>query len=512
MQMSFVKFLVFKYKLNSQVVKKRSSAEVYAQRSVFLFIGIIFTLILCLVFKAFPKTVLDNMKVYTVIFYALMTIVSISASIKKYYKEYFESKEREILLITPVKKTQIIIARFFVVALEVSILMALFYVPFILASYFNKIINIQIILITIPQILCMSFCASAFAHIIFSCAFLLCRGKGLKKTAYFLVIILSALTTAVIIFSSSYKNLVLTQNTLMKYVLYTIFQYPIYILSNSINALSFTFIILIYTIFLSFISFILTSYSYKKGLLSISSRELQNSFYVATISKFISKYIKNEFLKKDILFLSRNPNVFSIYISPIILICLIESKSSFFQEGFILPIFISILGIAITSITLSVIQLDDAQHKDLLLIVPLNNQKLFESRSKLNFFISVCISYLLVIIICLIRSTRLEYLIFSLVELAITIYISSRIMTARVIKKSIKKNGYSYNGSVTAIIAYYVFTWSLPIIILFSILFNNIESMLNNKQSLVVSFGAVIFLLVLIVNSAILNTTKNQRS
>lgn len=190
--MNFIKYLTFKYKLNSN--HRRSSAEALADKVAFFILIAVITTIVYFVIKLFPQSIQQNMNKYSLSVFAFICVISLSSSIKKYYKEYFLSPEREILLIVPIRNSQIILSRFFIIVFDVLIIGCLFMIPFVTANYFAGNIHLGIVLITIPQIVATAILSSSFAHFLFAFAYILTKGKGLKTVAYTLMTIASELS------------------------------------------------------------------------------------------------------------------------------------------------------------------------------------------------------------------------------------------------------------------------------------------------------------------------------
>ncbi|MEJ9209877.1 elicitor-associated permease-like protein, partial [Paenibacillus larvae] len=195
--MNFIKYLTFKYKLNSN--HRRSSAEALADKVAFFILIAVITTIVYFVIKLFPQSIQQNMNKYSLSVFAFICVISLSSSIKKYYKEYFLSPEREILLIVPIRNSQIILSRFFIIVFDVLIIGCLFMIPFVTANYFAGNIHLGIVLITIPQIVATAILSSSFAHFLFAFAYILTKGKGLKTVAYTLMTIASVGVIAIIV-------------------------------------------------------------------------------------------------------------------------------------------------------------------------------------------------------------------------------------------------------------------------------------------------------------------------
>lgn len=180
--MNFYNYLKFKYKIsNTANTKKNSRIDLYAQRIAFVILISFLTLILYFIIKLFPHNIQVNMNKYTLGLYAFLCLISFSSSVKQYYKEYFLSIEREILIIAPIQKSQIILSRFFVVTLETMILTGCFLTPFVIANFFAGNLEFNIVLATMIQIISVSFFCSSLTHIFFALAFLISKGHGLKN-------------------------------------------------------------------------------------------------------------------------------------------------------------------------------------------------------------------------------------------------------------------------------------------------------------------------------------------
>lgn len=507
--MNFIKYLTFKYKLNSN--HRRSSAEALADKVAFFILIAVITTIVYFVIKLFPQSIQQNMNKYSLSVFAFICVISLSSSIKKYYKEYFLSPEREILLIVPIRNSQIILSRFFIIVFDVLIIGCLFMIPFVTANYFAGNIHLGIVLITIPQIVATAILSSSFAHFLFAFAYILTKGKGLKTVAYTLMTIASVGVIAIIVFLQNYKSFFLVHDYWIRGIFHVLFKYPEYLLANQINGANagiFTLISIANMIILLFLAYSLTGYCYKKGLLSVSSRDLEKSFYISKISVALNKYVQNFFLKKDILYLIRSPKLFSVYITPVLFTSVLEIKIQFASSGVFFSIFISVFTAIITAITLSLLQTDDLDHTDLLFSIPFDIESLFKSRCILLFILSTLVSGTFVILICIAESVRWEFILFSLVQLLLMSYISSKVLVSRVIHKSNKNSaGYRYDGSLARTIFYYILVWNIPLLILFSILYGFLMHTVENNS---LSIQAVIILLIafLTVISMIYKSTQ----
>lgn len=508
--MNFIKYLSFKYKLNSN--QRRSSAEALAEKVAFFVLIAIVTAIVYFIVKLFPQSIQENMNQYAMGVFAFVYVISLSSSVKKYYKEYFLAPEREILLIAPIRNSQIILSRFFIIAFDVLVFGCIFLIPFVTANYFAGNIHFGIVLITIPQVLAIAIVSSFFAHILFAFAYILTKGKGLKTVAYTLVVIASIGVIAIIVFLQNYKSFFLVQDHLLKGIFHVLFKYPEYMLANQIAGADigiFTLISIINMFILLFLAYSLTSYCYKKGLLSVSSRDLEKSFYISKLSMFLNKHIENFFLKKDILYLIRSPKLFSVYITPILFTSVLEIRIQFASLGVFFSIFISVFTAIIVSITLNLLQTDDLNHKNLLFSIPFDIESLFKSRSILLFTLSTLVAGTFITFICIFESVSWEVLLFSLVQLLLMTYISSKVLVSRVICKSNKNSaGYRYNGSLAGTIFYYMMVWNIPLLILFSILSGFLMYAVESSSSLPIYAGIVLIIICLIVLAMFYRSTR----
>lgn len=118
------------------------------------------------------------MDLYTISLFAFLCIVSISTAIKNFYHEYFSSPEREILLFVPIKRSQVILSRFFVITESVIFVNFLVLFSFVLANVLAGNLNLPILLITVPQIIAYSIFSSSLAHLVYSFAFLFLGGNN----------------------------------------------------------------------------------------------------------------------------------------------------------------------------------------------------------------------------------------------------------------------------------------------------------------------------------------------
>ncbi|UJA35754.1 elicitor-associated permease-like protein [Bacillus velezensis] len=508
--MNFYNYLKFKYKIsNTANTKKNSRIDLYAQRIAFVILISFLTLILYFVIKLFPHNIQVNMNKYTLGLYAFLCLISFSSSVKQYYKEYFLSIEREILIIAPIQKSQIILSRFFVVTLETMILTGCFLTPFVIANFFAGNLEFNIVLATMIQIISVSLFCSSLTHIFFALAFLISKGHGLKTVAYTLMTIFAVAVIGLIIFSNNYKSYFIAQNSTTKYILYGVVKYSDFLILNHADAsdvLIFILLIIFYSLVITAIAFYLTKRCYRKGLLSISSRELKKSFYARKVSLFINKYIQNYFLKKDILYLIRSPKMFSIYITPILFTSVIEIRNKFVSSEHLLPIFITVFALVITSISLSLVQSDDLNHKDLLFTIPFDLESLYRIRSRYLYLISTGIAGIYLVIVFLTESLRWEYFLFGVLELMILTYINSKVMLRRVFQKSnYKSHGYRYNGSLAFIIFTHFLIWNVPLIISFSLIYEIINlTLLQNhlsNRSIFILITLLIIIFIMLYNS-----------
>ncbi|MED0673552.1 elicitor-associated permease-like protein [Aneurinibacillus aneurinilyticus] len=508
--MNFIKYLSFKYKLNSN--HRKSSAEALADKVAFFILIAIVTAIVYFIIKLFPQSIQDNMNQYAMGVFAFVYVISLSSAVKKYYKEYFLAPEREILLIAPIRNSQIILSRFFIVAFDVLVFGCIFLLPFVTANYFAGNIHFGIVLITIPQVLAVAIVSSFFAHTLFAFAYMFTRGKGLKTAAYTLVVIASVGVIAIIVFWQNYKSFFLVQDHLLKGIFHVLFKYPEYMLANQITGADigiFSLVSIANMLILLFLAFSLTSFCYKKGLLSVSSRDLEKSFYISKLSAFLNKHVENAFLKKDILYLIRSPKLFSVYITPILFTSILEIRIQFASLGVFFSIFISVFIAIIVSITLNVLQTDDLNHKNLLFSIPFDIENLFKSRIILLFTLSTLVAGTFITFICLVESVRWEYLFFSLVQLLFMTYISSKVLVSRVIHKSNKNfSGYRYNGSLAGTIFYYMLVWNIPLLILFSFLSGFLMYAVEEGFTLSLYTGGILIVVCLLVLAMFYRSTR----
>ncbi|AOY05437.1 elicitor-associated permease-like protein [Bacillus subtilis] len=517
--MNFYNYLMFKYKISNSTNKNKSKIDLFAQRISIVILISILTLILYFLIKLFPHNIQVNMNKYTLGLYAFLSLISFSSSVKKYYKEYFLSIEREILIIAPIQKSQIILSRFFIVTLETLFLTGCFLTPFVVANFFAGNLELNIVFLTLLQIISLSFFCSSLTHIFFAIAFLISKGNGLKTVAYTLMTISAVAIIGLIIFSNNYKSYFIAQNNTIKYLFYGIVKYSDILLSNHISGvgvLLFTLLISCYTIILASIAFYLTRHCYIKGLLSISSRDIEKSFYAKRVSLFINKYINNHFSRKDILYLIRSPKMFSVYITPVLFTSVIEIRNKFVTSEHLLPVFITIFALVITSISLSLLQSDDLSHKDLLFTIPFDLESLFRSRSRNLYLLSTVVAGIYLVVIFLLESLKWEYFLFGLLQLLSLTYINSKIMLGRLFRKSNSKSyGYRYNGSLAFIIFTHFLIWNVPLVILYSILYEilnliSLQHHLSNRSIFILITLLLIIFIMLYKSSKTYVTRKGD--
>ncbi|MGM0890633.1 MAG: elicitor-associated permease-like protein [Bacillota bacterium] len=510
--MNFIKYLSFKYKITRHK-PKGSRKELLTDWLVnfLLYMALITTLYL--IVNSLPQNIQENMNRYILGLFAFLCLISISTSIKKYYREYFLSLEREILLIIPIKNSQIILSRFFIVALEVVFINSIFLFPFILANYFAGNVTLEIVLITIPQIVGSSIFFSVITHILFAFAYIISKGKGLKTVAYSIMTFASVGVISIIVYFHDYKSFLLIQNNFFKSVLYLVFQYPKYLLDNQINLIDvglFTVFISINIICLIPIAYWITDFCYKRGFLTVSSRDLEKSFYSIKVSAFFHKYIKNYFLRKDLLYLIRSPKLFSVYVSPILFTSVIEFRNQFASSGVTLPILINVFTLIITGVTLHILLSDDIEHQNLLFSIPFDIEKLFKMRSTLLHILSFLISGSYILTLCILESVKIEVIIYSIGQLFILTYISSKVILSKVLKRSNKDSrGYRYNGEIVKSIIYYIFAWNIPLLIFFSILNVYLIQILENRV-LSLQANIILILILAIVIGMFYKSTKTK--
>lgn len=507
--MDFIKYLSFKYKITKKT-PKGSKKEVIAERLGMFLLLLCLTSILYLIIQYLPQTVQSNMNKYTVGLFSFLCLISMSFSIKQYYKEYFHSVEREILLVAPIKNSQIILARLFSVAIQVASINFLFLFPFTLANYFANNISLEIVLVTIPQILAGSIFFSIVAHVLFAAAFILTKGKGLRMMAYSLMTLGSVGVITVVLYLKNYKTSLLNQNEIFEILFYILLQYPKYLLGSPIDLIEvglFYILISINVICFIPIAYLITNYCYKRGFLTISLRDIEKSFYSNKISAFINKYIKNFFIRKDLLYLIRSPKLFSVYISPILFTSLIEYKNQF-ASGITLTVLINIFALVIVTVTLNILLSDDKKHQDILFSIPFNYEELFKMRRRLLHVLSFIIAGSYIVMICILESVQMEFIIYGIGQLFILTYIASRVLLSSIMKKSNKDSkGYRYKGEMVKPLLYYIFVWNIPLLIIFSTIFEYLRQLLKNNH---VSLQAniILILIITIVIGMLYKSTK----
>lgn len=510
--MNFINYLSFKYKLTRHKPQKSRNQAIVERMAAIMLFGAA-TILLFFIIKLFPQNIQNSMNKNILGLFAFLCLLSIRTSFNKYYQEYFFSPEREILLIAPIKNSQIILSRFFVVSFEVTFINAIFLLTFTLANYFASNITIGIVLITIPQIVACSIFFTAIAHIVFAFAFIISKGKGLKTVAYLLMIFASVSITVIIMYLTNYKSFLLTQNKILEHIFYFLFQYPKYLLINKISYQGvgvFTVFTLISALFFILPAFLITNYCYNKGLISVSLRDLEKPYYSNKVSVLLHKYIKNYFLKKDVLYLIRSPKLFSVYISPLLFTSVIEFRTRYASSDFSLSVFINILAVAITIMTLKIIMSDDIEHQDLLFSIPFNIEELFKKRSALLHTLSFLIAGIYLFTISILESVRLEMIIYGMCQLFFLTYISSRVLLSKVIKRSYKDlGGYRYNGAITKSVLYYLFVWNIPLFALFSILQENLNIILK-KNALTIHLGITFIIIFIVLMAMFYKSTRSN--
>lgn len=501
---TILKFLSYKYKISAPIYSRESSIQAYGEKLAILILIIILTIIEFLLLKILPSSILSNINKYIVIFYALICIISISVSIKSYYNEYFESLERDILTFIPIKKYTLINIRFFTIIIDVVKFLSLIFIPFIIACYFSNLVNINFVILSLIQLINIAIFSCVLTNILFSFAFFISKGKGLKIIAYSLVIVVSILTSVIIIFTNNYSSLITSNNTILNYLFFTLSEYPKNIIQNnfSLNYL-YIFTCIIYNLMLYILSLVISVSTANKGFLSISSRELKNSVYSYLLTNLINSHLNTGFLKKDILYIIRQPQSLSQYISPILVILLIEFKSSFFTDINALIFLVCILTTIIVSITLYIIQFNDTHHNDFLLSINIESNTLFKDRSNLIFIISSCISSTIFIILSIFRWLEIKYFISLMLLLLVINYSYSIIVTKKIILNSYEHNcGYKYEGKLILPTLYFIFIYEIPLVLLFILLLNSFN--LN------IIFQFMILLLIVSICLKCYNTKKNM--
>ncbi|MBP3040476.1 hypothetical protein J9303_13370, partial [Bacillaceae bacterium Marseille-Q3522] len=361
------------------------------------------------------------------------------------------------------------------------------------------------------QILASSIFFSVAAHFLYAFAFILSKGKGLKTVAYSIMTLASVGVIAVIVYAYNYKSYLVNQNAFFDVIFYLLFQYPKYLLNTSITLLDaglFTVLIMINALCFIPFAYWLTNYCYKRGLLTISLRDLDQSFYSDKISSFLHKYVKNFFIRKDLLYLVRTPKLLSVYVSPILFTSLIENKNQFASSSLTLTFLINVFALIITTVTLHILLSDDKNNQDLLYSIPFDHKELFKMRSHLLHILSFIIAGSFLLIVCMLESVNRISVIYGIGQLLILTYISSRILLARIMKRSTKDaRGYRYNGQMVRPLFYYIFVWNIPLLIIFSILHEYFIRFMNNS-TLSMQAHIIFVLMAVIVIGMLLKSIK----
>ena len=509
-EMNFIKYLTFKYKLTRHKSNK-SKRDVLAEWIGIFILCLSVTAVLYFIVNALSENIQSQMNTYIVGLFAFLCLISISSATKTFYKEYFLSPEREILLVAPIKNSQIILARFFIVAIEVLLINTAFLLPFILANYFAGNIAIEIVWLTVPQIIAGSIFFSALAHVLYAAAFRISKGKGLKTVAFSIMTMASVGVIGVIVYASNYKRYLLNQNEWVDKIFYLLLQYPEYLLENSIELKSLvlsSLVILLQAICTIPLIYLLMDHCYKKGLLTISLRDLDQSFYSNKASIFIHKYIQNHFIKKDLLYVLRTPKLFSVYVSPLLFTSVIEFKNHFASSGITLTILINLFALFITTVTLNILLSDDKDHQDLLFSIPFDYQQLYKMRSRLVHITSFLLAGSYLLIVMVLEKVELPYIIYGIVQLFILTFISSRVILSRIMNRNANKYlGYKYNGEIVKPLFYYLFAWNIPLLIVFSILHEYLRRIIEN-QSLSIQAAIILILTIMIIIGMIFKSNK----
>jgi hypothetical protein len=500
--MNFIKYLTFKYKLTSHK-PKQSKKELITDVIGLLFLFLALTAVLYFIINALSQGIQGNMNKYILALFAFLCLISLSASVKKFYKEYFLSAEREILLVAPIRHSQIILARFSIVAIEILSINTIFLLPFILANYAAGNIPFAIILVTIPQLIAGSIFFSALSHMLFALAFIISRGKGLKTVAYSIMTLASVGVIAVIVYTGNYKQYLLDQNEWIEKIFYVLLQYPVLLMENPSGVThfaAFSLAVIINAAFYILPVYFIMSFCYKKGMLTVSSKDLEKSFYSNKATVVIHKFIDNYFLKKDLLYLIRTPKLFSVYVSPLLFTSVIEFKNQFASSGITLTILINVFSLIITTVTLNIILSDDKEHQELLYSIPFNYHELLRVRSRLVHVISFLVSGAYLLIIMLLQKVDEAIILYGIGHLFILTYISSRVYLSRIMQRNLKKySGYKYNGELVKPLFYYLFVWNIPILVLFTIFHVYILELLENQFLSVKAVTILIFIVVIII-------------
>lgn len=176
-KLNFVRYVSLKYKITNNNPNK-SKLQHYAEWFAGIVLYALFVCIIFMIIQFLPSSVQSNMDLYTISLFAFLCIVSISTAIKNFYHEYFSSPEREILLFVPIKRSQVILSRFFVITESVIFVNFLVLFSFVLANVLAGNLNLPILLITVPQIIAYSIFSSSLAHLVYSFAFLFLGGNN----------------------------------------------------------------------------------------------------------------------------------------------------------------------------------------------------------------------------------------------------------------------------------------------------------------------------------------------
>ncbi|MEL3959186.1 elicitor-associated permease-like protein [Caldifermentibacillus hisashii] len=506
--MNFVKFVSLKYKITNNNPNK-SKLQLYAGWFAGIVLYALFVCIIFMIIKLLPSTVQSNMDKYTISLFAFLCIISISTAMKNFYHEYFSSPEREILLFVPIERSQIILSRFFVITDSIVLVNFLVLFSFVLANVLAGNLDLPILLITVPQIITYSIFSSSLAHLVYSFAFFISRGKQLKKVAYLIMTGASVGVIIIIIYIQNYADFFLSNNSYFAKAFYVIFQYPFYLLSDQFyysQIFSFTITVCLNALLFFIISYYITKLAYHKGLLAITARDTEGYANPLKISKKINHSLRNQFLIKDLLYLIRNPKLFSNFMSPILFISLIEYKNQFASWGVFLTILINIIAIVFLVILINLVFSDDLNNQELLFVVPFNIVALFKSRSKMLNFLCFLISSIFILVICILESLRIEFILFAIIQLFIITYIHSKVLVARVIKRNIgSRPGYWYSGKIVKDTFIYFFQWNIPLLFLFCFLQEYFRRFIEKHpfslQAYIVFCLTLLIILIMIIRS-----------
>ncbi|WP_062350733.1 elicitor-associated permease-like protein [Bacillus kwashiorkori] len=471
--MQFIQYVSLKYKIKKNH-SNMSKMQVYAGWFAGILLYSLFIAIMYFIIKLFPSSVQVNMNKYTASLYAFLCIVSISTAVKNFYHEYFLSPEREILLFVPIRHSQVILSRFFVITEGIVFFNFIVLFSFVLANVLAGNIHIFFLVITSLQIIALSIFSSSFAHVLYSFAFFLSKGRALRSIAFTIMTGASISVIFVIIYIQNYSSFFLTNNSYISSIFYVLFSYPLALISSKLGfsdviifSIGITFSALLFFV----VSYFLTKLAYRKGFITVTIMQAERTMHSAKISQRISDSRNNFFIKKDLLYLVRNPKLFSAFVSPILFISLIEYKNQFASWGVFLTILLNIIAITFTIVLLNIIFSDDLNNQELLFVIPFNIRILYKNRSKLLHILAFLFSSIFIVIICFLESVQFEFIVFAVLQLLVITYIHSKVLVARVIKRNIgNRPAYWYSGKMVKDIFIHFLKWNIPLMILFSFL------------------------------------------